>query len=373
MSHDVVVVGAGIVGCATAAFLAQGGARVAVFEAGDGIGAGASGRNAGLVEHPFDGEQAGLYEETVALLREVLGEDVVPGAPSGALLLFDDERDASDAAGAASAVPSLAPRLLDPDALVAAEPAVRPGLWGVHLATGHPLRPAAAVEAFAARARESGATIATGAPVALRRDGAGDGMVRGVVTRDGEEHRADAVVVAAGAGASALVDPNGAWRPVRPLWGVSVTVGSSRAPQLPIFDGRAEGTLPSAFTLVPTPAELALGSTWLDDEPDPAAWAPRLLAGAAAFWPAAAEATIEGVRACARPRSFDARPLLGRAAGGDPGLWLATGHGGRGISTGAASARLVADALLAGDDAAIPGPLRADRFAAPPAPGRTAP
>jgi glycine/D-amino acid oxidase-like deaminating enzyme len=42
-------------------------------------------------------------------------------------------------------------------------------------------------------------------------------------------------------------------------------------------------------------------------------------------------------------------------------VWVAAGHGGRGISTGAASARIVADAILEGDDAAIPAPLRADR------------
>jgi glycine/D-amino acid oxidase-like deaminating enzyme len=46
------------------------------------------------------------------------------------------------------------------------------------------------------------------------------------------------------------------------------------------------------------------------------------------------------------------------------GLWVAAGHGGRGISTGAASARLVSDAILAGDDAAIPAALRASRLLA---------
>ena len=44
---DVVVVGGGIVGAATAAHLAAAGARVELFEAGPSVATGASGRNAG--------------------------------------------------------------------------------------------------------------------------------------------------------------------------------------------------------------------------------------------------------------------------------------------------------------------------------------
>lgn len=360
MAYDVVVVGAGLVGCATAAFLAQRGARVAVFDAGP-VAAGASGRNAGLVEHPFDREQVALHEETVALLRAALGEDVLPAAPAGVLVLFADERGALGEVAAAAPFPELAARVVAPPELAALEPGVREGTWGCLLATGWPVRPAAAVDRFAELARERGAAIVTGAPAALLREG---GAVRGVVA-GGEAHRAEAVVVAAGAASSALVDPAGRWRPVRPLWGVTVALDGVARPRLPMIDGRGERGVASAFCLIPTPGELALGSTWLDDEPDAAAWAPRLLAEATAFWPPAADAVAASTRVCARPASFDGRPLLGRVAGHDA-LWLASGHGGRGISTGAASARLLADALLAGDDRAIPAPLRADRAGTPP-------
>ncbi|MGH2805554.1 MAG: FAD-dependent oxidoreductase, partial [Thermoleophilaceae bacterium] len=50
---DVAVVGGGIVGCAAAAFLAEAGARVELFERGALAGA-ASGRNSGSIQHPFD-------------------------------------------------------------------------------------------------------------------------------------------------------------------------------------------------------------------------------------------------------------------------------------------------------------------------------
>ena len=49
---DVVVVGGGIVGTSAAAFLAGEGARVTLIEARE-IAAGASGRNSGVVQHPF--------------------------------------------------------------------------------------------------------------------------------------------------------------------------------------------------------------------------------------------------------------------------------------------------------------------------------
>jgi glycine/D-amino acid oxidase-like deaminating enzyme len=342
MSYDVVVVGAGIVGCATAAFLAERGVRVGVFDAG-AIGAGASGRNAGLVEHPFDREQVALHEETVALLADLLEPE-----PAGVLLLFADERGAERAVREAAAFPELAARTLAPDAVAALEDGVREGLWGVHLATGWPVRPAAAVERFADLARARGAEFHTNMPVAL----------------EDVRQRAEAVVVAAGAASSALVDPTGAWAPVRPLWGVAATLdAAARRPRIPLMDGRGE-VPPEAFTLIATPDELVLGSVWADEEPDGPTTAARLLANAASFWPAAAEARIAAVRVCPRPSSFDGRPLLGRVPNRD-GLWLAAGHGGRGISTGAATARLLADALLAGSDAAIPAPLRADRFPAP--------
>jgi D-amino-acid dehydrogenase len=66
---------------------------------------------------------------------------------------------------------------------------------------------------------------------------------------------------------------------------------------------------------------------------------------------------------CARPRSFDNRPILGRVPGQER-LWVATGHGGRGMSLGAASARLLADAIRAGSDAAIPAPISSARISA---------
>jgi len=61
---DVVVIGGGIIGCAAAAMLADRGASVVLIEA-TAIGAGASGRNLGAIQHPFDPVLAPLYRESV--------------------------------------------------------------------------------------------------------------------------------------------------------------------------------------------------------------------------------------------------------------------------------------------------------------------
>jgi glycine/D-amino acid oxidase-like deaminating enzyme len=70
---DVAVVGGGIVGCATAAFLAAAGARVTLYERAE-VGAGASGRNSGIVQHPFDPVLVGLYRRSLGLYRDLEAE-----------------------------------------------------------------------------------------------------------------------------------------------------------------------------------------------------------------------------------------------------------------------------------------------------------
>ncbi len=65
---DVVVIGGGIVGVSCAAHLAASGRRVVLLERSE-IAAGASGRNSGVVQHPFDPVLVDLHLETLALYR----------------------------------------------------------------------------------------------------------------------------------------------------------------------------------------------------------------------------------------------------------------------------------------------------------------
>ena len=62
-----------------------------------------------------------------------------------------------------------------------------------------------------------------------------------------------------------------------------------------------------------------------------------------------------------RPMSIDDVPLIGRVPERD-GLWLATGHGMMGVSMSAATGQLIADLVTGRDPAMDPAPYRPERF-----------
>ena len=66
-----------------AAFLAEAGAAVELFERSE-VAAGASGRNSGVLQHPFDPELVPLHRESLEIYRTVLP---LPDDPAGILML----------------------------------------------------------------------------------------------------------------------------------------------------------------------------------------------------------------------------------------------------------------------------------------------
>jgi D-amino-acid dehydrogenase len=391
---DVVVVGGGIVGVATAAQLAAAGARVELFEAGPTVATGASGRNAGEICHPPDPVLAGLFRESLERYRALEGEPLSAGSDErfhvadeaiGVLEVGFDGDLVRRAAGALSAAqPDLPVDVLDGPALRAADPLLADGLTAFRLDTGFPVRPGDATRAFAALAVRLGAQIRTDAAVRLRWAG---GRVIGV-DAGGRVLDADVVVVAAGPWTPSVLDPTGAWRPIRPVWGVIVEMALDPAPRHVMGEVRGDGSLlltapledgaaPAAVLPEPVlgvnpapiggdgrPGPTGIGSTLAPVEPDAAVMTPILLAHARRFLPGLRPEQVVGTRSCARPQSLDARPLIGRIPGVD-GLVIAAGNGAWGISTGPATARLAADAVLHGNDAGVPAPLLASRFGGP--------
>lgn len=367
-----IVIGGGICGVAGAAHLAAAGRTVLLLER-QAIAAGASGRNSGVVQHPFDPVLVRLHLESVALYRQVAaagdGAFVLPDGPAGLLSVTRDPAVArAEAELLAAAHPELSPAYLDPSDLRALEPAIGPGIAACRLDIGYPVGPATATRAYAAHARRAGVTIEEGVGA---RPWLEDGIVRGVHTDDGRRIAAAAVVVAAGPWSPALIDPVGVWRPISPVWGVVVTVDLADPPRhvleeavsdIPIDDTGLEAT-DHSFSLVTAEGASSLGSTFLDTEPDAASLVPALVERGRAFVPAIAAARTGAVRACARPLSRDGRPLVGRVPGLE-GAWIVAGHGPWGISTGPASGRILAD-LVAGALAAPPPELDPSRFGAP--------
>ncbi len=358
---DLAVIGGGIVGCAVAAFAAEAGARVRLYER-ERIASGASGRNAGLVQHPLDHELVALFGETLELYRGLGHGFRLPAEPTGVLVLDEDAAVLEPTRRALrDEFPELGAQALAGAELRDAEPGLAEGLAGYRMDTGYTVPPAAATTAFAARARASGAELLEG--VAAAPDLAG-GRAGGVRAR-GRTEPAGAVVLAAGPWTSALADPSGAWRPIAAAWGVSVELRLGRPPRHALEEAGVEALLsgeqtpPALFSLVTHGGASAVGSTFLAAEPDPAALAPALIERGARFLPAIAGTPAASLRACARLASADGRPLLGPGAA--DGLFLAAGHGPWGISLGPASARLVAAVALGAPADAIPAALQPRR------------
>jgi glycine/D-amino acid oxidase-like deaminating enzyme len=351
---DVAVIGGGIAGCATAALLAESGAAVTLFER-EAIGAGASGRNSGIVQHPMDPALVGLYEDSLALYGALEGFELPE--PTGVLVVSDDSSLAAAYETVAQRFPELEPRWLEGDDLRAAEPALAPDVYAYRVNAGRPIGPTAATNAWADRARAAGARIVVGETAYLARGG---------VRVHGELHPAGAVVAAAGPWTPEAIGGGAAW--VQASWGVVAQVRLRNPPRHALEQAGVEaltepgGAPESLFSLVTTGPVSAVGSTFSSDEPDASAVAPRLLRRGARYVPELADATIEHVRACARPLAADGRPLLG-ALPGVEGAYLVTGHGAWGITLGPGSAQLVVRAMTEGGD--IPPELQAARFGAP--------
>jgi glycine/D-amino acid oxidase-like deaminating enzyme len=391
-ASDVVVIGGGIVGCSAAAFLAQAGLRVTVVEA-SGLASGASGANSGVIQHPAEAVLTPLYEETLALYRELSDEDAgfhLPPAPAGLLLIASGgspedrlQRVRRLAAAIDRDFPEQRPEVLDEAALRSAEPGLAPGLAACRVQMGYPVPPPASTYAYATLAERRGAIIRTGRRASLMLQGD-----RAVGVRvDGARLRAGTVLVAAGPWTPEILDPTGAWRPIRRLWGVLVDVELASPPGHVIEEAGIEADLngpdvvsvahdhsgsghdeagrPVArtFSLRTAAGVSTVGSTFLPHEPDPAAWVEPLLRRGAGFVPRIAGAPIQGARSCARPRSLDGRPLVGPVPGLD-GVLVCAGHGPWGISIGPATARMAADLVL-GRSPAIPPELDAGRYGSP--------
>ena len=322
MAHpDLLIVGGGIIGCSAAAFAAERGASVVLVEATE-IGAGASGRNSGVVQHPFDRVLASLHEATLAHYRALAdGGFAFPSEPAGLLLLTDD--DAAGHARVAELNAASRPWLRLPGRARARSenrrwPAACPPCARHRLAvrrTPAP-RPWRLGPAFRSRAAAWRARRRLGGS-ALRLE---DGSLLG----------AGAILVATGPWSADLLDPTGAWRPILPTYGVTVQVALSATPASVLEEGAvhtvnrpvgddepADGLF--TFSMVTAGGVSTVGSTYLPSAPDPEALAPQLVAHGARFVPAlAGRPSCEAASAPAHSRSTDDRSSVRSTA------WIAS-------------------------------------------------
>ena len=282
-------------------------------------------------------------------------------------MLASDRRALEPAAAdIAREQPELEPAFLDPRAVRAPETGLGNKLWGCRLETGWPVRPAAATLAFAARARRAGAVLHEGRTAWPWVMGGGP---RGVLAA-GAHCPAGAVLVAAGPWTPEVIDPTRAWRPIAAVWGVVVEMHMDDPPRHVVEEvgveevsgrgPRGQAAVPdSIFSLVAAGGLSSVGSTFLS----PRSRTPSRGCLACVTRRALGARSRGGARrgcACLRAPGVARRPSAGRPRGRGGGPGVAAGHGPWGISTGPATARLAADALLGREE--VPAVLRASRF-----------
>jgi glycine/D-amino acid oxidase-like deaminating enzyme len=225
------------------------------------------------------------------------------------------------------------------------EPGLAPGVAACRINAAYPVAPAAATHAFAERARRAGADVRTVADARVR---ARDQRVTGVSLFDGDSIAAEQVLVTAGPWTSSLVPGWAKDPPITSIWGVVASTTLAKPPHAVLEElgiDHIGADRDRLFSMVTAAGQTSVGSTFMEHQPDPSILAPELMSRGQTFVAALRHASIDGVRSCARPQSFDGRPLIG-AVPGFAGLFVCAGHGPWGISTGPASAELVARQML---------------------------
>ena len=206
LGADVVIIGAGAIGCSIAYQLAKEKVKVVVVEKGE-IGREASWASAGILTHASSGKSpyASLCRASREMfpllaeeLRTITGIDVDYRESGGLDPFFSEEEERElDGYYRAESSRGIAVHKLDAQGLFEKEPAISPEVLGALYWEGDAqIRPPRYVRALAMAAAGLGATFVLGKPVTgILRDG--DRVVG--VNAAGETVNADVTIIAAGA------------------------------------------------------------------------------------------------------------------------------------------------------------------------------
>ena len=375
MSPDVVVVGGGAIGLASAWRLAQRGAAVTVIDPDPG--GGASGVAAGMLAPITEarmGEEALLRLNLASWSRWPAFAAEVEGAAGAGIgyradgtlvaALDADDRLVLDELAARHRAMGLEVTPLRGSEVRRLEPGLAPGVRAGFLAAGErSVDPPALVQALRRAARAAGVRFVAAAVERMATGSTGGGVV-GVTVADGaapREIHAATVVLAAGCRSAGIAGLSEAARPpVRPVKGEIITL--RQPPGAPLVTHTVRG-LVHGFTVYLVPradGRLIVGATVLErgwDTRVTAGGAYELVRDALALVPGLDDAELVAVRAGLRPGTPDDLPLIGWSA--MDGLVVASGHYRNGIlltpiTAEAVAAAVTGDALPAEVDACDP-------------------
>ncbi len=361
---DIIVAGAGIVGCAIAHELARRGARVRVLDP-RGIGQGATRASAGILAPHIEGHAEPLlslclqsldaYDGFIDCIRADANRPV-EYERTGTLQVAVDERESADLRAQARqlAQRGVAHTTLAHEEVRHSEPALLPNALSGLLVPQHGyVHVAALTDALAQAAERRGATFSRERVVQVRQRDAGVEVRTEVETIDG-----DAVIVAAGSWSAAIAPVPTTPPMVRPVRGQLLRLRSGRRLLSHVIWG-------SRCYLVPwQDGSVLVGATVEDagfDERSTAVAVKELTEFAMDLVPALATAAFEGVLVGLRPRSPDELPVIG-CSSTTPHVFYATAHYRNGVLLAPLTAALVADLVLDAAERTELALVRPDRF-----------
>ena len=178
-------------------------------------------------------------------------------------------------------------------------------------------------------------------------------------TTRGGVYGGERVVLAAGPWSAHLGVSIGVSVPVRPVRGQILHLQAPAKPQRYGVFHRMGYALPKHGGVVyagTTEEEVGFAAEATDEARE------SILRAVARFAPDAARQPVVNATACLRPVSDDGLPLLGAAPGWD-GLYLATGHGRKGILLSLVSGKAMADLIVKGRSAIDVGAFAPARLA----------
>ncbi|HEY3733639.1 MAG TPA: FAD-binding oxidoreductase [Streptosporangiaceae bacterium] len=378
-SADAVIIGAGLVGAATAARLAATGRRVCVIDRSGPLGGTtAAGEGNILLSDKAPGPELSLALRSLVLWRQFAGER---GAefefePKGGVVVARSpgQLDALREMAARQRAAGVEVTLLDPSGLHDAEPSLARQLaGGARYPQDCQVQPMAAAMAYLA---------AGGRLTVTRAEATGldhDGPVMRLVTDRGRI-AAPVVVNCTGPWGGQVAGRLGSALPVRPRRGhILVTEPLPPLIRHKVYEADyvatvasdEEGTAYSAVVEGTASSTVLIGSS-RDFSPagrPEARVLAELARRAVALFPFLSRARIIRAYTGFRPACADHLPVIGPDAL-VPGLYHATGHEGAGIGLAPATAELIT-ALIDGTDPAVdPVPFAPARFAADPDGGR---
>ncbi len=341
---DVVVIGAGIIGCAIAREVARRGAQVQVLET-SGIGAGATQASAGVLAPYIEAPSRGPLLELTTRSLAMYDGFVADLAESGCAVEYARCGTLEVAGDGAAAARLRQEQALFPDALhwldeaVAREfePALPPGIEGALRAPDHGyVRVEELIGALVASMQAHGATLQLGERAQSVRPGAG---TLDVQTSGGAVVSARHVVMATGSWTGQVQVAGTDPPPVHPVRGQLLRLRWPGDPLRAILWG--EG----CYVVPWRDGTLLVGATMekvgFDQRPT-AAGVRDLLSAVCELLPAAWGATFLEARAGLRPASPDGLPFVGPSREVE-GLVYAAGHFRNGILLAPLTAALVAD------------------------------